>query len=182
MSHLCKLLCIFISGTRADLGTKMIGKGVLESIAEDKAEINQFLTSHKHSPTEALYVRVFSKAIIGGKTFFTKANRRVKKRNTYTVSYSSSSSELNYGAIEKFIQVDDHHLAVIQELITAPLCEIPVNFATAASQSILFQNYLRYTEGTRKLVFVHQIVQKCCNLSNNDCKYLTFNVNDIELE
>lgn len=164
----------------------MIGKGVFEALTDkDKDEINCLLTHHHFPPTEAKFACVFAKATINGITYFGENNRRVKKRNSYTISYSSSPNTKRYGLIAKFFTVEGHHLAVLQDLIidgTGPQNGISVLIATAVSQAKLFEDYFTYSIGTERIIFMNQIVQKCYNLSRNGWNLFTSSINDVEIE
>lgn len=75
---------------------------------------------------------------------------------------------------------------MVQELSiisSGPSRYVPESVATWSTQAILFDNYLTYVEGTKKLIFLHQIKSViCCNLSNPGWKLLTTEVNNVELE
>ena len=161
----------------------MIGSGVLQNIFDEELdEIDHLLTSHGCTTTKAQYKRVFTKAIVRGITFSSKDNSRMKKRNAYTISHSSSEST-NYGLIQNFFQVDDHHIAVIHDL-SVKSAALPSNICdyttTILSQGVLFEDYITYSEGEKRLIFVNQIINKCCNLTNNNWKLLTLKVNKVE--
>lgn len=162
----------------------MIGSGVLEVLCEEiKDEINDLFTHHKFAKTDSSYIRVFSKATVRGTTFFSKNNKRVKKRNSYTVSYVTASNPVNYGLIENFFTVDCHHMAVLQNLqIVDTLPPRKLSGDDLTTRALLFEDYLIYSEGARKVVFMHQIERKCCNLTNSHLNILTPNVNNVELE
>lgn len=163
----------------------MIGKGSTIVLTEEELhKINDFLMMYNISPVMSPCVCVFSRAVFNRNTYYSKERQQFKKRNAYTVAYFTSSSEsvlVKYGLVEKFYLIDDHHIALIRELETrntGPPHDIADTIVTVESQKILFSDYLTYSEGETAFIFVHNILTKCCNLSNNNWNLLTSNVND----
>ena len=48
------------------------------------------------------------------KYFFSVNNKRVKKRNGYTIMFRESSTNQCYALVEKFISVNGHHIAAVK--------------------------------------------------------------------
>ena len=149
---------------------------------EDGVQVNHLLSTNGLLPLQSMVADLSYKARINGRTFFAKENRRVKKRNSYTISFSAPSSTApRYGFIQKFLTIDGGQIiALIKELIivnTGPPNGVPDTIATAASQRMLFE-----VEGTQMYIFAHQIRSLCCNLSNSGWKLLTAIVNNVEIE
>lgn len=163
----------------------MVGQGRLVPLAtEEVRDINKLLKDS--DSLQASHVQVYYKAIIKGKLFFSKDYAREKKRNSYTISFSEQpAASPCYAFIEKFISVNEEKLVLIQELsiiCRGPPDGVSDSVATTSSQTLLFEDYLTYTEGARKCIFAHQIMNKCCNLTNCGWKLFTPLVNDVELE
>ena len=165
----------------------MVGKGVSFTL-EDKQidELNQLLTNYNLLPLSSPHVRIYDKAVIRGKVFFTKENKRVKRRNSYTIAFSVPfSNSFSYGIVEKFLKINDHCLAIVTELTiqcAGPPRGIILGTITDESRGILFEDYLTYKEGNKKIIFMHQILEKSFNLTNEDWKLLCLPVNDVEFE
>lgn len=164
----------------------MVGNGeVTDLIEQEVEEVNVLLQSHGFSPVSSPTVRIFTKAMIKGKDFFSKHRKRVKKHNSYTITYTSQSSSINNGIIEKFLCVNSHSIVCVINLSvqsTGPPYIIPDTVCTQRSKKLLFSNYLTYTEGQKSFVFMDQILHKCINLSNNNWNVLTCAVNNVEFE
>lgn len=74
-------------------------------------------------------------------------------------------------------------MVILQGLTVQVIAPCQVNnIDTAAHHALLFEDYLTYREGQKELIFAHQIVEKCCNLSNDKWNILTCNVSDIDCE
>lgn len=127
-----------------------------------------------------------TKPVIKGKGFFTKENKRVKRRNSYTIAFSVPfSNSFSYGIVEKFLKINDHYLATVTELTiqcAGPPQDITVGTITDESRGTLFEDYLTYKEGNKKIIFMHQILEKSFNLTNGDWKLLCLPVNGVEFE
>ena len=165
---------------------EMVGSGTSYSLQDTEASrVNQILSSNGHSCLRSTCVRMYHKATVNGKVFFSKGYKRVTKRNSYTIMYLNlSMGTVQYGIIEKFIYADGHYLASIQEIMIVSKGP-PQEFSesiTANSRKLLFSDYSTFKYGDSNYIFVSQILEKCCNLSNGDWNVLTLPVNDVEVE
>ena len=144
------------------------------------------LRHHNASPlTACASATVFHKALIQGKYFYAKENKRVTRRNSYTVSFCLLSAHIRYGLIERFLTINGEHFALIQELQIhgrGPPIRIPDSVVTAASQALLFEDYLTVKQGPKLHIFAHQIRSLYCNLATSEWNLITPPVNSIELE
>ena len=180
-NHACR-------STGSGSAVHMIGKiGSCSLANEDVVNINELLITSGLTPIKCKHVcRVSYKAKINGTTFVARQNQRVQRRNSYTASFFvPSKKSLSYGFIEKFIAVNNHEVALVQELSVVsrgPQTKVPESIATATSQALLFENYLTYKEESTRYIFTHQIRDLCCNLANCGWKLLTTVVNNIEVE
>jgi hypothetical protein len=164
----------------ANSSVRFVGNGLTTTLSsEDFEGINDFLKKCKVSPITTLCVRKFSKAVFNGTIYYSKEKKQ-KRRNSYTIAYFSPAGSILYGLIEKFFSVDDHSIVQIRKLATSvgPPHFIAETLITANSQKTIFGDYLSYSEGETGIIFVHHILSKCCNLSNNGRNILTLNVND----
>lgn len=166
----------------------MIGQGKSSNFTSAELHnVNQLLINHSFDPIgpSNSLIRVYNKASVNGKVFFSKENKRVKLHNSYTVAYSVPLSDsLYYGLIEKFIAICGYEIAHITECNIE--CQGPPRDFTALikpkSQRYVFQDYITYKKGAQKFIFINQIMEKCLNLTNNNWKLLTLPVNDVEYE
>ena len=137
------------------------------------------LTVSRSSPA-----RVFTKANIRGISIFSRENKRVKRRNSFTVSYSNMQQDFgrNYALVDRFVSVCGHNLAFVTELVIN-CAGLPILASvTAESKACLFDDYLAYDESDTLCIFANQIETKYVNLSTGNWKLLTKPVNDIECE
>ena len=168
---------------------KWVGPGVLSTLTDAETySVNQLLTSHRLGPIASnTPTRVYTKAIIKGMDIYSRENKRVKRRNSYTVSFSSESG-VCYGIVEKFSSVCGHNVAFITELATctcitsiAPPQTLEATI-TIESKECLFKEYLTYNEDAIQCILVDQISTKCFNLTTNNLNLLTQPVNNVECE
>ena len=94
---------------------------------------------------------------------------------------------LCYGEIQKFIQVSSNNppLAIIKISNNSnywPTTPSIRKYNCRQSTVTNFDNYLTYTEGSIRCIYVSSIVVKCFYLSNDNWNVLTLPVNDIENE
>lgn len=164
----------------------MTGRGISSCLTDAEIyNINQLLDSRNYDPITSSSFRLYKKLSIRGNTFSSKANIRVKRRNSYTIAFSvPSSSSFCYGLVEHFLSFVDQKLALVTELniVCQGLQNDFTTTVTSRSRNYLFQDYLTYEEGEKKFIFADQIVHKCFNLTNNDWKVLSLAPNDIECE
>lgn len=161
----------------------MCGKGeIYEASDEEVAKINKLLTDSGSLPLSSNIMRLHKKAIIMGKTYSSRKNKRVKKQNTYTVKTCVDTAP--YGLIEYFVSTKSGPLAAITVLNVQK--GIPYTISpddvTRESQSLLFEGYFSYQEETLVFIFASQITEKCINISSSHSKLLTTSLNNIELE
>ena len=109
------------------------------------------------------------------------------KQNNFTILFSSQDSSLsiNYCLVEKFLMVNENQLAIITSLSiysTGPQHQFHSDTVTADTQKTIFNDYVQYEYGDMQCIFVKQILQKCCNLSNHNCKILTAPINSGAIE
>ena len=167
-------------------GIQMVGKATMCTLNDDEVhQVNQLLVHYGLPVLGNSTTYIYHKAIISGKIFFSINNKRVKKRNSYTVMFRDSESSSNqcFAIVEKFLTSNGHHMAAVKTLrahVSGPPHEIAESVVTADSLYAPFNHYIMY-EGASKFIFAASIVQKCFNLSNN-WKVLTLPINDVENE
>ena len=170
---------------------QLIGKPNMASLPDSEADqIDQLLVTNGLDPFNKPTgpVCVYHRVMINGRMYFSLNYNRVKRRNSYTVAFKEATdASLCYGEIEKFMQVSTNSppLALVKSLvtqITGPPHPLSETLITVDSQELLFDNYLTYTEGPFRYIFVSSIIAKCFNLSNDNWNVLTIPVNDIENE
>lgn len=67
---------------------EMAGNGAYTTLTHEG--INHWLMNHGLSPLTSAEARVHDKVRVGKKFYFAKNNKRVKKRNSYSVEYYAS--------------------------------------------------------------------------------------------
>ena len=167
----------------------MVGRGFTHNLADEEVcHVNQLLSSNDLQLLDSPAVRSYSKAVVKGKTIFSKMNIRVKKRNSYTVAYTDPNSDsVCFGIIERFITATTncYTLAVVNQLAIQHVGP-PHDFKdtlTKDSHALLFENYVTFSvKNEFKIIFVHNILKKCFNLTNSSWSVLTIPVNSIENE
>ena len=125
----------------------------------------------------------YTKATIKGKVYFSKEYIKAKKTNSYTISFRNSAAVISYEILINFLCIDGHHLATVQELLlqcTGPPQKFPINIITLCSQDLLFDDYLTCKEGRKQ--YTNKIIEKFCNLSNDNWILITSYVNAAEAE
>jgi len=128
--------------------------------------------------------RIFTKAQINGQTYYSIQNKQVKKRNSYTVSFTTSSS-ISYGLIKYYLCVNGCSLAVVgylECLYTGPTETFLSGIMTPEYDKILFEDYFTCKVMKKQFIFVNHIKSKLCNISNNKWILITSLVNDVEIE
>ena len=167
---------------------KLLGQGISYQLTErERKLINDLLTFHKFSPLTTDYVKEHMKALINGKVFSSKENKRAKRSNDYTVSYIDSNGLQSYALVNKYIYISIQNisLAFITELsiTVGPSYEF-TSHITTQSKNMLFSDYQYYKKGCMRYIFTHQIKEKCINLSfaGKTYKSFTLPVNNIEVE
>ena len=162
----------------------MTGIGRPFSISDNEfVDINQLLQLHKLPPLTSSEGRMFTKAQINGRMYYSMENKKVTKRNSYTVLYLNSNSA-SYGTVKHYLYVDDYKFALInnlQCLHTGPPKTFMNNIITVDKDE-LFENYLTCKLASKQNIFVNQILEKLCNLSFDDRIFITLPVNDVEIE
>ena len=162
---------------------EMCGQGELFLANDDKiTEINKLLSDSGFSPLSSNLMRLHKKAIISGKKYSSRKNKRVKKQNSYTIKTYQDYPQ--YGLIEFFLSTDDQFLACIValDIKKGVPYSISPNIITLDSQPLLFEDYFTYEEKSTTFVLAKQIFKKCINLSTFDGNLLTIPVNSKELE
>lgn len=171
-----------ISSSESD-AVRMCGKGEIFSASDEEiVKINKLLTDSGVMPLSGNLMRLYKKAVILGKTYSSRKNKRAQKQNSYTVRTCLDTAQ--YGLIEFFLSTKDHFLAAITVLNIQKGIphSISPDEVTLESQSLLFEGYFTYKEESLIFIFANQIAKKCINLSNSSSKLLTTLVNNIELE
>lgn len=181
------MLYSFVTNHHNNDSIEMIGQGSTFLVPnETVAQINDILQYSGLQPLTSNLGRVFVKAKINGKMYFGKENKKVKKRNDYTVSFKSSSIySISYGIINHFLSIDDYSLAEIQHLHvkhSGPIKTFASNLITPSSHKILFEDYFTCNKGRVEYILAEQIVDKLCNLSNDNLILITSLVNNAEIE
>jgi len=161
----------------------MCGKGKVCSFNDEELnQINKLLTDCGFPLLSSDLVRIHTKAIINGKSYSARINKRAKKQNSFTVMISNDP--MYYGLIERFLCVEGHCLAAITELNVHKGIshDISSDVITPESQCLLFEDYFTYEEKVVKYDFANRIMEKCVNLSNSHHKLFTKLVNSLEKE
>ena len=134
--------------------------------------------SHNMSSIECVQGREYFRVSIKRNTFCTRHYKRMQKRDNSTVIFmeNAPSYHQQYGIIEKFIVVDDNYkLAIITKLkILQNGLPSQDSDITPQAAEVLFQEYLYYEESDSCVIFIHQIVDVCCNLSQSGWNLLTW--------
>ena len=123
---------------------------------------------------------------------FSKYSRRVKKRNSYTVTYTDphAPSHIKYGRVEKFLTCpadspDSIHVAVIEELEVGR-CEelLSLNFPPALQclSDLLCNDFVSLVGvGNKIAIPVEHIITKCFDISTVGVSLMTTLVCDSEV-
>lgn len=83
---------------------EMIGKGVSSSLTDAQlCSLNQVLENHSFRPITCSLVRVYNKVSVDGIFIYSQENKMIKKRNSFTISFSSPHSIVRYGLVDKFV-------------------------------------------------------------------------------
>ena len=164
----------------------MLGKGNLFDLNESNLEnINTLLHTLNISSIQNVQGREYFRVAIKSKTFCTRHYKRMQKRDNSTVIFmeNAPSYRKHYGIIEKFIVVDNYKLAIITKLkILQNGLPYQDSDITSQAAEVLFQEYLYYEESDCCMIFVHQIFDLCCNLSQSGWNLLTWFSNNIEID
>lgn len=96
-----KLCCRNNNNVSSSESVQMCGQGeVFLANDEEITKINKLLTDSGFSPLSTNLMRLHNKAIISGKKYSSRKNKRVKKQNSYTIKTSLDSPQ--YGLINFF--------------------------------------------------------------------------------
>lgn len=179
--------CSTVNGYSSSSLIEMVGKGKLFILTDDDdvVNINELLEKHDLQPLKSSQGRIYTKATIKGKVYFSKEYTKATKTNSFTVSFTNFAAVISHGIVLNFVCVDGHHLATIQELLlqcTGPPQRFPINIITLSSQELLFEDYLTCKEGSKQYIFANQIIDKFCNLTNDNWILITSHVNAVEAE
>ena len=166
----------------------MIGKGRFMSLSETEIEnINMLLRSQNLRVIDNNLAREFFRAKVDKKIYCTKNYQRLKKRDNSIVKFMDNppSMKCMYGILEKLVIASGYQLAFVTTLTV--VCKGPPgNFAeiTPEAADVIFEDYLTFekNEISSHVIFVQQMLDICCNLSNKDWMLLSFFVNNIEFE
>ena len=132
----------------------MVGKARMCTLSDDEVyQINLLLASCDLPLLANSTGLIHHKAIINGKVFFSISNKRVKKRNGYTIMFRELSTNQCYALVEKFISVNGHHIAAVKTLqthVSGPPHKIPDRVVTTDSLYTLFNDHITYVIGSEK--------------------------------
>jgi len=164
----------------------MLGRGQLLSInANDLQAINNLLLTQNISPIENTQTSEFFRVKVKNNVFCTRHYKRMQKRDNSTVKFMENAPNYSerYGIIEKFlVVVHNYKLTIITNLkIVHKGVPFQESDMTQQTAEILFEEYLTYEENHQTVIFIHQIVYVCCNLSQSGLKILTWFPNNIEI-
>lgn len=110
----------------------------------------------------------------------------MKKRNTYTVAFEDPLDHSScYGIVETFISVANfYNLELVQQCVLKQVGP-PHSFNGIISDdnyALLFEDYVTYGDGIKRFIFVHNLKNKCFNLTYDGWSVLTPLVNNVECE
>ena len=134
-------------------------------------------------------VTLYPKMMIRSQVIFSKCATRVKKRNTYTVTYSDPQMphQIAYGRVESFLcPVDSLHLAIIKP-INVQNSEILENLEYPPEiqclAPLLSTDFVSVTDEAQKSIAipVEHIWTKCFDISTVGFSGLTTLVNENEV-
>ena len=98
--------------------------------------LNHCLNSNGLEPAASTSVATLYRVDILGKIFYSRSYQRVKKRNSYTVSYISSHGDKQYAFVDYFVYVHNKVYAILTPLTLSPVSvedhfniSIPVPFS-----------------------------------------------------
>ena len=162
----------------------MIGRG--RAYLLDDNERRQVLSCDGSFTLETPLVRSYDKASALGITYCSRRYTRVKKRNSYTVAFEDPLDHSScYGIVETFISVtNSYNLALVQQCVLKQVGP-PHSFNGIISDDnheLLFEDYVTYEDGIKRFIFIHNLKNKCFNLTYNDWNVLTPLVNNVECE
>ena len=139
----------------------MIGKGSPVLVPNEAiVEIKDMLHSSGFPSLITSIGKVFVKPKVNGRTYFGKQNKRITKRNDYTVSFKNSDT-ISFAIINHFLSIDDHSFAEIQHLNvehTGPIRSLASDSITPSSQKVLFEDYFTCSIGRIEYILTEQIV------------------------
>lgn len=167
--------------------TTMIGRGRMYHLDDEEMhKVNLLLSTNGSSTLQTSLVRSYDKAFVKGITFYSQRYTRVKKRNSFTVVFEDPLDHSScYGVVETFISVADTcNIALVKQCVLKQVGP-PYDFhgvISDDSRALLFEDYITYEYGAEMFVFVHNLKNKCFNLTYNDWNVLTPLVNTVECE
>lgn len=106
---------------------------------------------------------------IHGSVYYSRQYERVTKRNSYTIQYRDSDSELQYAFIECFIIVHDKVLAVLSPIIVLEATNQHFNLTSAR-----LCNHILHVDtlGSSVTVTATKIVKKCLYIEFDSRRYI----------
>ena len=166
----------------------MIGKGCSYSLNQrDLENINMLLCSHNLRPIHNIEAREYFRANVNRKTYCSKNYQRLKKRDNSIIKFMENppSVKCMYGIVETLIVAGGYQLAFVTTLTV--VCKGPPGDFVEITQEaaeVIFEDYLTFEKNEigGSVIFIHQILDLCCNLSNNDWNVLSYFANNIERE
>lgn len=117
-----------------------------------------------HYGRDLIAVPTFKRLQRNGEIFYCQEYRRVTQRNSYTIMYYIDSTNLSYGQILYFINIDNRPSAMVKKLHTLPMCDEfhPV-------QSIV---PVQHTTEIQLVDLTNNIFKKCMFLELSDMCYV----------
>ena len=106
---------------------------------------------------------------------------RAKRKNSFTVAYSTIDGEVCYGLLEKLICINGNNLAVIK-VLNKTLSRLNSELHHDVILNLL-EDFISVEETQRYVVVeISQVLKKCFNTSvSSHCTQLTHSVNSIEV-
>jgi len=142
------------------------------------------MTKNNFAEITNIEARSYNKCIINRrKRICSRCYGNDKKRNNYTIAFEHDNL-VKYAIIENFISIENYHLIFVTSLKIlgkGPNRRFD-SYITDQTKEMLFEDYLTFEEDCRMVIFSNQIINLCCNLSNNSFNLITIPVNSTETE
>lgn len=145
------------------------------------------LCSQNLSPIENNQAREYFRTKVNKKTYCSKNYQRLKKRDNSIIKFIENPPSVKcvYGILEKLVVASGYQLAFATPLTV--VCKGPpgdFEEITPEAAEVVFEDYLtcEKNEIGSRVIFIQQMLDICCNLSNNDWMILSYFPNNIEHE
>ena len=159
--------------------------------SEHLIAVNQLMQQCKLQQISASScVKTYPKVKVNGQIIFSRNVPRVRKRNSYTIAYRTSTcNSIQYGIVEKFISypaenlLDANHITILTPLEVEPLPSIDYPPGVHADGGFLCSDFVSTKELTSyTAIFTSSIIMKCFSTATNESSEygMTFLVNETE--